>query len=164
MLSKLAYIGLGSNLLQPAQQVRGALQALARTPDFELVAQSSIYRSAPLPTSDGLPQPDYCNAVCCVRTALAPQAVLDVLLSIERKAGRIRDGQRWAPRILDLDLLHMEGVSMDTPELTLPHPGISTRNFVLVPLAEIAPELVIPAVGAIAERARTAGFKGLQLV
>lgn len=164
MSSRVAYIGLGSNLQHPAQQLRGALQALSQTTGLEMLVQSSIYRSAPLTLLESPAQPDYCNAVCAVRTALAPQVVLEVLLDIERAAGRIRDGQRWAPRILDLDLLHVDGVALSTPQLTLPHPGIAARNFVLVPLAEIAPALVIPGVGSIAELAKAAGFQGLQLV
>ena len=157
----IAYIGLGSNLNLPARQVGAALARLARTPQVKLLAQSKLYRSAPM----GEPgQPDYVNAACMVETALPPPELMQALLAVERDAGRVRDGRKWGPRALDLDLLHYEGVAMNTPALTLPHAGIAQRNFVLVPLAEIAPALEIPGLGRVSELAASAGRSGLELL
>lgn len=156
-----AYIGLGSNLDDPAQQLRAAMTRLGQTPGLRLLAQSGIYRSAPM----GEPgQPHYCNAACRVETTLAPQQLMETLLTIERDAGRVRDGRKWGPRVLDLDLLHYEGVTLNSATLTLPHPGIALRNFVLWPLAEIAPALVIPGVGSVLEQAERVGRAGLELL
>lgn len=156
----IAYIGLGANLGRPAQQIRSAIDALRGTTGIRLLAQSSLYRS----TAIGLPgQPDYCNAVCAVSTQLDAERLLEALIGIEQAAGRVRDGRRWGPRVLDLDLLHMEGVSSTSARLTLPHPEISKRNFVLVPWAEIAPELEIAGVGVISELAIGLGRDGLSL-
>jgi 2-amino-4-hydroxy-6-hydroxymethyldihydropteridine diphosphokinase len=155
-----AYIALGANLGRPAEQLRTALDALACTPGVKLLAQSRLYRSAPLGEAG---QADYCNAVCSVAAALPPEALLQRLLEIERAAGRIRDGRRWAPRLLDLDLLHVEGEQRAAPQLKLPHPEIGRRNFVLVPLAEIAPALEIPGLGNVSDCARRLGGAGLEL-
>lgn len=152
---KHAYIGLGANLGDPAAQLRWALSRLSQLGD--LVAQSQLYRSAPMGPAD---QPDYCNAVCSLVTGLDPLRLMDALLAIERETGRVRD-RKWGPRTLDLDLLHMEGVELRSERLCLPHPGIAQRNFVLVPWAEIAPELAVPGVGRIAEAARRLGRQGL---
>ncbi|MGH8539677.1 MAG: 2-amino-4-hydroxy-6-hydroxymethyldihydropteridine diphosphokinase [Stenotrophobium sp.] len=155
-----AYIGLGANLGDPAAQLRAALDALASSPDIRMLAQSRLYRS----TAIGLPdQADYCNAACAVETALPPEALFERLLAIERAAGRVRDGRRWGPRVLDLDLLHYEGVTCDTQRLRLPHAEIARRNFVLTPLAEIAPGLVLPELGPVRELALKAGSAGLAL-
>lgn len=145
-----AYVGLGSNLDDPAQQIRNALQAIGRSAGLRVLAVSSLYRSPPMGPSQ---QPEYCNAVCVVECGIEPAALMSRLLEIEREAGRVRGGERWGPRRIDLDLLHIEGVSSATAGLRLPHPGIATRNFVLAPLAEVAPDLEIPGLGRIAERA-----------
>ena len=156
----IAYIGLGANLGQPARQVSAAINALTRVPDVILLVQSSLYRS----TAIGLPdQADYCNAVCAVETGLNAEALFDALIAIEQAAGRVRDGRRWGPRVLDLDLLHYEGQTQSTARLTLPHPEIAKRNFVLVPLAEIAPDLEIVGVGHVGELANRLGRDGLSL-
>lgn len=153
----LAYIGLGSNMDDPAAQLRRALAAIAQLDGVRLIAQSRLYRSPPM----GPPgQPDYCNAVCAVECRLAPAALMSALLDIERAAGRVR-GERWGPRRIDLDLLHIEGVAVDTEGLRLPHPGIGSRSFVLVPLAEIAPRLELPGIGSIDARARALEPQGL---
>jgi 2-amino-4-hydroxy-6-hydroxymethyldihydropteridine diphosphokinase len=154
------FIGLGANLGDPAAQLRAALAAIASTPGLRLVAQSRLYRSAPLGPAD---QPDYCNAVCAVETALEPAQLMAALLAIERAAGRVRDGSRWGPRRLDLDLLHVEGVRCIGPELELPHPEIARRNFVLVPWAEIAPTLVLEGAGTVGALAQALGNAGLRL-
>lgn len=154
-----AYVGLGANLGDPAAQLRAALVAIAALPDTTLAAASSLYRSAPMGPAG---QPDYCNAVCRIETGLAPRALLDALIGIERAAGRIRGGERWGARQLDLDVLHVDGVVLDEPGLHLPHPGIAQRNFVLVPLAEIAPDLHVPGLGSVAARAQACGREGLR--
>lgn len=156
----IAYIGLGANLGQPAEQISAAIAALARAPCVTLLAQSSLYRSKAI----GLPdQPDYCNAVCALDTTLDAESLFDVLIAIEQAAGRVRDGRRWGPRVLDLDLLHYADRMQTTPRLTLPHPEIARRNFVLVPLAEIAPDLEIAGVGRIRDKAASVGRSGLSL-
>ena len=136
-----AYLGLGSNLDDPAAQVGQALAALARLPDSRLVAVSSLYRNPPMGPQD---QPDYVNAVAALETRLAPRALLDAMQAIEREQGRDRRGQRWGPRTIDLDLLVYGEQVIAEHHLHVPHPGIAERAFVLVPLAEIAPEVVIP--------------------
>lgn len=152
-----AYVGLGANLGQPARQLRSALEALAAV--GSVIAVSPLYRSLPLGPGK---QPDYCNAVCALDTMLTPEPLMQALLAIERAAGRVRDGRKWQPRPLDLDLLHIPGVAMNTTLLQLPHPGIAARNFVLLPLADIAPELEIPGVGRVAAAAAIIGVAGLR--
>lgn len=152
-----AYIGLGANLGDPAAQLRWALTRLAQL--GSVPSRSQLYRSAPMGPAD---QPDYCNAVCALDTALDPARLMEALLAIERETGRVRD-RKWGPRTLDLDLLHVEGVELQSEGLCLPHPGIAQRNFVLVPWAEIAPELVVPGVGGIAQAAIRIGGAGLSV-
>ena len=153
-----AWLGLGANLGDPVAQVERALLQIAALPETRLIARSSLYRSDPV----GPPgQPDYCNAVCEIETALAPEALLNAVLAIEVDNGRTRDGIRWTARRLDIDLLHVDGVACDTPRLNLPHPQLHRRNWVLVPLAEITPALTIPGLGAIATLAAQLGMGGL---
>jgi len=155
-----AFIALGANLGEPARQVEAAFAALERQPGIRLLARSRLYRSAPI----GVPgQPDYCNTACVIETALPARALLAVLQSIETALGRRREGVHWGPRMIDLDLLHVEGERSDTPELRLPHPHLQERNFVLVPLAEVAPGLEIEGVGRVDELAARAGRHGLTL-
>ena len=142
------YIGLGSNLADPAAQVEAGLRALARLPKTRLVAHSRLYRSAPWGRAD---QPEFVNAVIQLETALEPRELLDHLLGIERGAGRERDGTRWGPRILDLDILAYAQRRVAEPGLQVPHPHLHERAFVLVPLAEIAPDLHIPGRGRVAD-------------
>lgn len=155
-----AYIGLGANLGDPPRQVRDALSRMAQVPGLELVACSSLYRSEALGPG---PQADYCNAACAVETVLAPERLLHALHAVEREMGRERPPQRWAPRLIDLDLLHYEGVQVRGESLSLPHPELARRNFVLVPLAEIAPALEIPGLGRAEALAAAAGRDGLAL-
>lgn len=150
------WIGLGANLGDPPAQLREALTRLADIGD--VIAVSPFYRSAPMGPAD---QPDYCNAVCELVTAAAPIELMRQLLAIERQMGRLR-GIKWGPRTIDLDLLHVEGATLAGVDLQLPHPGIAQRNFVLTPLADIAPELVIPGVGRVQDAARQLGTAGLQ--
>ncbi|MGI4778569.1 MAG: 2-amino-4-hydroxy-6-hydroxymethyldihydropteridine diphosphokinase [Janthinobacterium lividum] len=133
----LAYVALGANLGQARATVLRAIDDLATLPRTRLVARSSLYRSAPVDASG----PDFINAVVALETAFAPEALLAEMQRIELDAGRERP-YRNAPRTLDLDLLHYGDVRMETPTLTLPHPRIAERAFVLLPLAEIAPNEV----------------------
>ena len=138
------YIGLGSNLADPRVQVERALQSLAALPRTTLAQHSRLYRSAPW----GLPdQPEFVNAVAALRTYSAPRELLDALLAIERAAGRARNATRWGPRVLDLDILIFGDRVIDEPGLHVPHSHLHERAFVLLPLAEIAPDLIVPGQG-----------------
>ncbi len=152
-----ACIALGANLGDPQQQLRQALAALACTPGIVLRQTSRFYRSAALGPAG---QPDYCNAVCVVDTSLSADALLTRLQAIENAAGRIRS-ERWGPRVLDLDLLWMDGVASDTPRLQLPHPQAHLRAFVLVPLADLLPNLEWPGHGRVAALAASIDRDGV---
>lgn len=143
-----AYVALGANLGDPAVQIEQALTRMSQLPDTRLLARSRLYRSAPLGPAG---QPDYCNGVAALDTALAPEALLDGLQSIEREAGRA-PGERWGARVLDLDLLMYGDLTCASPRLTVPHPEMANRRFVLQPLAEIAPDLQLPGRGPIKAR------------
>lgn len=153
-----AYIGLGSNLDDPAGQVRRALAALAAIPDTRLIASSALYRSPPMGPQD---QPDFVNAVAGLLTRLPARELLSALHAIEDAQGRRRDGSRWGPRTLDLDLLLYDELHLDDADLALPHPGLAERPFVLVPLLELAPGLRVPGGPSIARLATAAGAGGL---
>ena len=142
----LAYVALGANLDDPQLTIQAAIKALDSIPLTQCVAASSLYRTAPVGLRN---QPDFINAVAALETRLAPQALLDELFEIEQQFGRRRSIKN-APRTLDLDLLLHDEHTADTPALILPHPRMHQRAFVLAPLAEIAPQLVIPGHGAIA--------------
>ena len=141
-----AYVGIGSNLDDPAARVTAAIDALSARPDVRAFAASSLWCSAPVGTG---PQPDYVNAVAGFLWRGEPASLLEVLLDTERWHGRTRDGVRWAPRRLDLDLLMVSDLVIDSPRLTLPHPRMTERAFVLRPLAEIAPCLDVPGAAAV---------------
>jgi 2-amino-4-hydroxy-6-hydroxymethyldihydropteridine diphosphokinase len=143
----IATIGLGANLNDPAAQVEYALAELDRLPGTRLLTRSSLYASAPVGYVD---QPDFINAVAQVDTSLAPRALLAALLDIEHRHGRERSF-RNAPRTLDLDLLLYGNAHFHEEGLTLPHPRMSERAFVLLPLLEIAPDTVIPGYGRAAD-------------
>lgn len=138
-----AYVALGSNLSSPDLQVKKAFLALAALPETEVIQQSSLYRTAPVGYDN---QPDFINAAAEICTHLTPETLLKSLLAIEQDFGRERPFAN-APRILDLDLLIYEDVALATKFLTLPHPHIHERGFVLLPLAEIAPNLVLTGYG-----------------
>ena len=142
-----AYIALGSNLEQPQRQLQAGFDALARLPDTQLIAQSSLYRSAPVGYVN---QPDFVNAVAAIRTTLSPRALLDALLAIEREHGRVREFPN-APRTLDLDIALYAECVIDEPGLSVPHPRMHQRAFVLVPLAEIAPDVLVPGHGRVCD-------------
>lgn len=145
--SQTAFVGLGGNVGDAAATLRKALTELDALPGSRLLRQSSLYRTAAWGMTE---QADFINAVAAVRTTLAPQALLDALLQIECRHGRDRSReQRWGPRTLDLDLLLHGQRQMQNPGLCLPHPHLHERAFVLVPLAEIAPDAVIPGNGTI---------------
>jgi 2-amino-4-hydroxy-6-hydroxymethyldihydropteridine diphosphokinase len=137
----LVYIGLGSNLDNPIDQVKQALLALDTIPTTVLLKHSALYHSKPLGPQN---QPDYINAVAVLTTELPPLTLLNALQTIENQQGRVRTALRWGPRTLDLDMLLYGNKQLATPQLILPHPGLYDRAFVLYPLYECAPDLVLP--------------------
>lgn len=155
-----AFIALGSNLQQPQQQVQQAISELASLPKTSLIKHSSLYRTAPVGYDN---QPDFINAAAEIETDLAPLELLHALLALESTHGRERPFPN-APRVLDLDLLLYDDMVMNTDELTLPHPRMHERGFVLLPLAEIAPDLIIPEYGNITQLAQTCIDQGVEKV
>lgn len=143
----LAYIGLGSNLENPLQQIKTAINDLQTLADITIVSVSSLYQSPPMGPAD---QPDYINAVLSLETTLPPHQLLDALQSVEQLHGRVRN-RHWGERTLDLDILLYGDQILDDERLKIPHPGMHERAFVLYPLAEIAPEVEIPGIGALQE-------------
>ena len=139
-----AYIGVGSNLDDPVTQVKDAFDALEMLPDSIVQAKSSLYSSKPMGPAD---QPDYVNAVVAIDTLLSPDDLLARLIRIEDQQGRERGGEKWGPRTLDLDLLLYGKNMISRPGLTVPHPGMHERDFVILPLAEIAGNITIPGHG-----------------
>ncbi|AGH72796.1 2-amino-4-hydroxy-6-hydroxymethyldihydropteridine diphosphokinase [Edwardsiella piscicida] len=135
------YLALGSNLAEPHRQVRQAIHALAALPQCRLLATSSLYRTRPLGPQD---QPDYVNAAVALETALSPEALLDCTQRIERLQGRERKAERWGPRTLDVDIMLFGELVIHSERLTVPHYDMKNRSFMLVPLAEIAPDLRFP--------------------
>lgn len=143
-----AYIGLGSNLQEPSVQVRRACAALQTLASTRLVRVSPLYRSRPF---GPVPQPDFINAVAGVLTQLDARTLLGELQALEKALGRPAERERWGPRVIDLDLLVYGRERREEPGLTLPHGGIVERNFVLYPLADLAPDLDVPGLGRVAE-------------
>ncbi len=137
------HLGLGANLGEPVATLEWAVDRVAEMAGCRLLARSGWWRSAPLGPQD---QPDYVNGVIALATRLRPLALLDSLQAIELEGGRER-GERWGARTIDLDLLLWGDLVLDHPRLQLPHPEISARRFVLLPLAEIAPDLGVPGIG-----------------
>jgi 2-amino-4-hydroxy-6-hydroxymethyldihydropteridine diphosphokinase len=156
-----AWIGVGSNLDDPRAQVLAALERLKQLPQSRLISTSRLYRSRPF---GPVAQPDFVNAVAGVITHHDPLSLLEELRAIERAMGRPEHHERWGPRIIDLDLLAQGAERRSEPELTLPHPGIVERNFVLYPLAEIAPDLELPGLGRVADLAAAVTAEGLTLL
>jgi 2-amino-4-hydroxy-6-hydroxymethyldihydropteridine diphosphokinase len=155
-----AYIGVGSNLDDPVAQVVAAFDGLAALDGCRLYSTSDLYWNPPMGPQD---QPDYVNGAAGLLTTLAPLEMLAALQALETRLGRIRtEGDRWGPRIIDLDLLVYGTQALELPGLELPHPGISERNFVLFPLCDIAPTLAIPGQGVVASLARQMSRAGLQ--
>lgn len=158
MTTHIVFVGLGSNLADPVAQVSRALDALAGLPQTRVLKKSSLYRSAPMGYLD---QPDFINAVAQLETKLAPRALLDALLVLEKKCGRTREFLN-APRTLDLDVLLYEDLVHHEHGLTIPHPQMHLRSFVLLPLLEIAPDCVIPGIGKAHEAVQTCEGQQLQ--
>ena len=157
-----AYVAIGSNLSDPAAQVELAFSRLAALPDTQLIARSGLFLARPMGPQD---QPDFINAAGGLLTQLPPTTLLAQLKGIEQAMGRIAPAVRWGARLIDLDLLVYSALVTGTAqagELVLPHPGVHERNFVLYPLAQIAPDLWIPGRGHVAELARRVGSAGLQ--
>lgn len=156
----LAAVGLGGNLGDAAATLRDAIAELARLPGSTLRCASRLYRTPAWGRSD---QPDFINAVALIETRLAARDLLDALLAIERSFGRVRlEGERWGPRTLDLDLLLFGDALIDEPGLRVPHPHLHERAFVLLPLAEIAPGMAIPGIGAVAGIAADVAADGVE--
>ncbi len=160
MTSHTVFIGLGSNLSDPRAQVLNAMQALAGLPHTRVLAHSSLFRSAPL---GYLQQPDFINAVVRLDTELPPNAMLDALLELEQKSGRTREFMN-APRTLDLDILLYDNLQHHEHGLTIPHPQMHKRAFVLRPLLEIAPDCAIPGIGPAAEALLQCGSQKLERI
>jgi len=154
-----AYIALGSNLDDPPARIRDALDRLGRIPETRRIASSSLWSSRPLGPQD---QPDFVNAAAAVLTRLAPAALLARLKALEAAMGRAQPVQRWGPRVIDLDLLAYGAETVAEPGLTIPHPGVQERDFVLYPLAEIAPDLWIPGAGRVRTLAAQVEDRGLE--
>ncbi|HEV8644787.1 MAG TPA: 2-amino-4-hydroxy-6-hydroxymethyldihydropteridine diphosphokinase [Burkholderiales bacterium] len=156
----IAFIGLGSNLADPLVQVRQALMELESIPGTRVTARSSLYRTSP---AGYLEQPDFINAVASVHTTLKPQALLAALLAIENRHGRTR-AMRNAPRTLDLDLLLYGEEVLEEEGLTLPHPRLHERAFVLAPFAEIAPKAMVPGRGRVRDLLARVDCKGVSRI
>jgi 2-amino-4-hydroxy-6-hydroxymethyldihydropteridine diphosphokinase len=154
-----AYVGIGSNLDQPARQVVRAFDALAELSATRLITRSPLYRTKPF---GEVVQPAFVNAVAGLVTQLTPEALLDALRGIERELGRAPPRERWGPRLIDLDLLVLGRESRASDILKLPHPGIAERDFVLYPLADIAPDLDVPGVGRVALLRQRVANRGVE--
>jgi 2-amino-4-hydroxy-6-hydroxymethyldihydropteridine diphosphokinase len=139
-----AYVGVGSNLADPQSQVRRAIAALDHLPGSRLIASSPLYRTRPL---GDVVQPAFVNAVAGLLTQSTPEELLAALRNLERELGREPPRERWGPRVIDLDLLVVGREERATETLTLPHAGIAGRDFVLYPLADVAPDLDVPRLG-----------------
>lgn len=155
-----AYVGIGSNLQSPRDRVLEAIERMSALETTRVVLRSQLYLTRPMGPLD---QPDFVNAAVGLLTQLAARELLSELLGIERSMGRDRQ-ERWGPRVIDLDLLWMVDSAIDEPGLTVPHPGVSTRNFVLYPLADIAPTIKIPRVGLVLDLKRDAGGDGISVL
>jgi 2-amino-4-hydroxy-6-hydroxymethyldihydropteridine diphosphokinase len=154
-----AYAGVGSNLAQPADQVTRALRALASLPGTILVVSSPMYRTQPL---GEVAQPVFVNAVAGLLTQSTPEELLASLRALERELGREPPRERWGPRLIDLDLLVVGRETRATDTLTLPHAGIAERDFVLYPLADIAPDLEVPGLGRVAALRDRVANRGIE--
>lgn len=137
----IAYIGLGSNLSKPIEQIKNAIKEIDKIAHSQVTKVSSLYLSKPMGPQD---QDDYINAVLALETSLPAIELLNTLQAIENKTGRVRKANRWGARILDLDIILFGNDTINTERLTIPHYGMTEREFVLLPLVEIAPELTLP--------------------
>lgn len=155
-----AYVALGSNLDQPAMQIQRAFTALANLAQCRLIARSRLYRTSPLGPQD---QPEFVNAAAGLLTKLTPRELLVELKRLERELGREQPVVRWGPRLIDLDLLVHADAQISESDLSVPHRGLTERNFVLYPLLDIAPELLVPGHGRVRQLAARVGAAGLAL-
>lgn len=155
-----AYIAIGSNLDNPVAQVEAATRELAALDRCRLIARSRLYRTQPLGPQN---QPEFINAAAGMLTTLSPRELLRALKQIEIALGREQPVVRWGPRRIDLDLLVYADARIAEPDLTIPHAGLPQRNFVLYPLRDIAPDLLVPGVGRVADLAARVGSDGLAL-
>jgi 2-amino-4-hydroxy-6-hydroxymethyldihydropteridine diphosphokinase len=155
-----AYVAIGSNLDSPRDRVLEAFERLSTLRAARSLLRSRLYLTNPMGPQD---QPQFVNAAAGLLTQLSPRDFLMELLNIERSMGRVRQ-ERWGPRVIDLDLLWMVDSAITMPGLTLPHPGVSTRNFVLYPLADIAPALDIPGLGQVLDLKSLAGDAGISVL
>ncbi|MFD2178754.1 2-amino-4-hydroxy-6-hydroxymethyldihydropteridine diphosphokinase [Veronia pacifica] len=155
------YIAIGSNLGDPIKKAKDAIEALKSLPKTKWVAASSLYSSKPMGPSD---QPDYVNAVVSIDTTLSPHNLLDHTQSIELEFGRERKAERWGPRTLDLDILLYGAEKVEDARLTIPHYGMKEREFVLYPLAEIAPDLHLPDGSALRQWVEATDKNGLTVI
>ncbi|WP_404342857.1 2-amino-4-hydroxy-6-hydroxymethyldihydropteridine diphosphokinase [Pseudoalteromonas mariniglutinosa] len=153
------YLGLGANLNAPQEQLDTAIQALKTLPECEFVCTSHYYASKPMGPQD---QPDYINAVACIKTSLSALQLLDLTQAIEQQHGRVRKAQRWGPRTLDIDILLFADQCIENDRLTVPHYGLCLREFVVYPLLEIAPDLVLPNQQLLADIANSLPLNDLQ--
>jgi 2-amino-4-hydroxy-6-hydroxymethyldihydropteridine diphosphokinase len=160
LLWRPAYVGIGSNLQSPRERVLEAIERMSTLEATRVGPRSHLYLTSPMGPLD---QPDFVNAAVGLLTQLEPRELLTGLLGIERSMGRDRQ-ERWGPRVIDLDLLWMVDSAIDEPGLTVPHPGVSTRNFVLYPLADIAPTIKIPTLGLVLDLKRDAGGDGISVL
>ena len=158
MTMKTAYLALGANLGDKWENMREAVRLLEAEGRCTVVARSSIYVTKPVGLED---QPDFVNAVIEVKTSLSPADLLKLCNDVEGRLGRERT-IRWGPRVIDIDILLYEGVTVDAPDLTIPHPHMMERAFVLVPLAEIAPDLELPGGVTAREAAARIGHNGIE--
>ena len=154
----ISYLGLGSNLETPIEQLRDARLAIAKISGIEEIAFSSLYRSPPM---DSRVQPDYINAVMAIETDLSPLELLAMMQHVENEQGRVRK-ERWGARTLDIDILLFGDEILNFPELCVPHYGMTERAFVLYPLAEIAPDLTIPTHGKLTDLVARCPLDGLE--
>jgi 2-amino-4-hydroxy-6-hydroxymethyldihydropteridine diphosphokinase len=156
-----AYVALGSNLDEPRKQVERGIERLAQLSHTKLIARSALYQSKPLGPQQ---QADFINAVAGVLTTLSAKQLLIELKQLETDLGRAQPIVRWGPRRIDFDLLVFADARIDETDLVIPHPGIPQRNFVLYPLCDIAPELVIPGLGVARDLARRVSSAGLHVL
>jgi 2-amino-4-hydroxy-6-hydroxymethyldihydropteridine diphosphokinase len=160
-LSIIVYIALGSNLDDPANHVRRACQELGVLPQTRCLQYSRLYQSAPHGPTE---QPDYINAVAELETALAPNELLSVLQALEQAHERVRTGEYWGPRTLDLDILLYGDQRVDGPELQIPHPYMAERAFVLYPLYELEPNLDVPGYGLLSDLMKQCPADGMDIL
>jgi 2-amino-4-hydroxy-6-hydroxymethyldihydropteridine diphosphokinase len=153
-----AYVGLGSNLQDPPARIEAAFDELRRVPQTLLIRRSPLYGSRPM---GEVAQPDFVNAVAGLLTQLDASAFFEALRDIETRLGRTPSRERWGPRVIDLDLLVFGGEVRSDARLHLPHPGIVGRNFVLYPLRDVAPDLLVPGAGRVSDLARAVPGAGI---